>query len=208
MRVVVPVGPHQPKTRLGDVLAPDERVAFTEAMLADVLGAIRGAGRDPEVLSTAPIEVDAPVTVDDRALTPAVNAVLAEAKAKTEAGEPLAVVMADLPLATPESLTTLFETPGDVVLAPGRGGGTNAFVTRHPEFRVDYHGGSFLKHRRAAAELGSVGIVDSHRLATDIDERADLVELLIHGERTAADWLREAGFALDRSAGRVAVQRR
>lgn len=206
MRVVVPVGPHQPKTRLGDVLAPDERVAFTEAMLADVLGAIRGAGRDPEVLSTAPIEVDAPVTVDDRALTPAVNAVLAEAK--TEAGEPLAVVMADLPLATPESLTTLFETPGDVVLAPGRGGGTNAFVTRHPEFQVDYHGGSFLKHRRAAAELGSVGIVDSHRLATDIDERADLVELLIHGEGAAADWLRGAGFALDRSTGRVAVQRR
>lgn len=200
MRVVVPVAAEQPKTRLADVLTPDERVALSRAMLEDVLGAIRGAGGDPAVLSTAPIEVDAPVTVDDGPLTPAVNAALDRAEG------PVAVVMADLPLATGEALAELFDASGDVVLAPGRGGGTNAVVARHPDFRVDYHGGSFLKHREIAAELsGSFAVVDSHRLATDVDERADLVEVLIHGDGKAADWLRTAGFSLDRSSGRIAL---
>ena len=200
MRVVVPVAAERPKTRLADVLSAEERVAFTRAMLADVLRAVRGAGGDPEVLATAPIEVDAPVVVDDRPLTPAVNAALDDL--------PTSVVMADLPLATPDALEGLFGTPADVVLAPGRGGGTNALVVRHPDFRADYHGGSFLKHRAAASECGTVSVVDSHRLATDIDEPDDLVELLIHGDGAAAEWLREAGFSLDRSSGRVGLERR
>ncbi len=95
MRVVVPYAATEPKTRLADVLSPDERAAFAEAMLADVLAAVRATGRDPEVLATAPVETDAPVTVDDRPLTEAVNAVLAGTDG------PVAVVMADLALATP-----------------------------------------------------------------------------------------------------------
>ncbi|WP_336364452.1 2-phospho-L-lactate guanylyltransferase [Halalkalicoccus salilacus] len=200
MRVVVPVAAERPKTRLADVLNGEERVAFAMAMLEDVLRAVREAGSDPEVLATAPVEVDAPVTVDERPLTTAVNAALGE-------DVPIAVVMADLPLATPGALEELFEMPGDVAIAPGRGGGTNALVVRHSDFRVDYHGGSFLKHRDSAAGLGSFGIVDSHRLATDIDERSDLVELLIHGEGTAVDWLRDAGFSLVLRESRLAVTR-
>ncbi|WP_336343517.1 2-phospho-L-lactate guanylyltransferase [Halalkalicoccus ordinarius] len=199
MRVVVPVAAERPKTRLADVLTGEERLEFALAMLADVLRAVRGAGGDPEVLATAPLEADAPVTVDDRPLTPAVNAALDDL--------PTSVVMADLPLATPASLERLFATAGDVVIAPGRGGGTNALVVRHSEFRADYHGGSFLKHRAAAAKLGSLGVVDSHRLATDVDERSDLVELLVHGDGAAADWLRDAGFELVERESRLAVTR-
>jgi 2-phospho-L-lactate guanylyltransferase len=93
-------------------------------------------------------------------------------------------------------------------MAPGRGGGTNAFVASHPEFRVDYHGASYLDHREIAAEIGAESAaVDSHRLGTDVDEPADLAEVLIHGEGRAAAWLREAGFALDASGGRVSAAR-
>jgi len=57
-----------------------------------------------------------------------------------------------------------------------------------------------------------VRVVDSHRLATDVDEPADLAELLIHAEADgdggrAARWLRDAGFALDTTDGRVGVRR-
>ncbi|MEM4782576.1 MAG: 2-phospho-L-lactate guanylyltransferase [Halalkalicoccus sp.] len=200
MRVVVPFAATDPKTRLSSLLAPDERRAFSRAMLSDVLEAIRGADGDPELLATAPLDVDAPITVDTRPLTAAVNAAL-------DAGDETAVVMADLPLASADALEALFETPGDVVLAPGRGGGTNAIVSRHPDFRVDYHDGSFCKHRARAREIGSVGIVDSHRLATDVDEPADLVELLIHGEGRAAEWLSDAGFELVRKPSRLGVER-
>ncbi|WP_122089071.1 2-phospho-L-lactate guanylyltransferase [Halalkalicoccus subterraneus] len=200
MRVVVPFDATDPKSRLSGVLDREERRQFARAMLGDTLAAIRAAGGDPEVLATAPLDADGPVTVDDRALTEAVNGAFGP---ETET----AVVMADLPLATPEALRALFEVSGDVVLAPGRGGGTNAIVARHPDFRVDYHGGSFLKHRAAAAGLGSVEVVDSYRLATDVDEPDDLVEVLLHGEGRAADWLRDVGFELVRRESRLAVRR-
>lgn len=199
MRVVVPFATNDPKTRLSGLLDPAERRAFSRAMLEDVLEAVRDAGGDPEVLATAPMEVDVPTTVDDRPLTEAVNAAL---------DPETAVVMADLPLITVDALEELFGTSDDVALAPGRGGGTNALVSRHPDFRVDYHDGSFLKHRASAAELGSVAVVDSHRLATDIDEPEDLVELLIHGEGRAVEWLRDAGFELVRRESRLAIGRR
>jgi 2-phospho-L-lactate guanylyltransferase len=223
MRVVVPFAASDPKTRLADVLSADERAAFAAAMLDDVLAAVRATGREPEVLATAPVEADAPVTVDQRPLTEAVNAVLAETDG------PVAVVMADLALATPDALGDLFESgtesaADDVAIAPGRGGGTNALVARHPEFRADYHGTSYLDHREAAREVGAaVAVVDSHRLATDVDERADLTEVLIHGgsaekdRLTAPDdpretsrsraWLRRAGFELAEEDGRTTVSR-
>jgi 2-phospho-L-lactate guanylyltransferase len=96
-----------------------------------------------------------------------------------------------------ETLQALFEPAADVVLAPGRGGGTNAFVSRAPGFEVDYHGASIRDHRRIAQDAGaSVEEVDSFRLATDIDEPADLVEMLLHSEGAATDWLVEQGFEL------------
>ncbi|OYR46978.1 2-phospho-L-lactate guanylyltransferase [Halorubrum sp. Hd13] len=230
MEVLVPFSTDRPKSRLSAVLDPDERKAFARAMLRDVLDAVRAADGDPRVLATGPVEADlaCPVDVDERPLTDAVNAALdARVDDSPEDATPVAVVMADLALATPEALRELFAAgrEADVAIAPGRGGGTNAFAASHPAFRVDYHGASYLDHRRIAAEVGaSVAVVDSHRLATDVDEPADLAELLIHAEADgveggddgtdddadggrAARWLRDAGFALDATEGRVGVER-
>ncbi|MFC4543933.1 2-phospho-L-lactate guanylyltransferase [Halosolutus amylolyticus] len=205
MQVVVPFAVENPKTRLEPVLDPDERSTVARAMLADVVTAVADAGHEPTVLATEPLDlaVDAaPVAIDDRPLTPAVNARL------DVADGPVAIVMADLALATPAALARLFSTDGDVVIAPGRGGGTNALVVRHSEFRVDYHGASYLDHRAIAREIGAaVETIDSFRLATDIDEPADLVEVLVHADGRAADALRELGFELDASDGRVDVAR-
>jgi len=202
MRTVVPVSGSDPKTRLSSHLDADERREFTEAMLADVVTALQSASHPPEVITTAPVTADAPVTVDDRGLDPLVNDLLAETDGS------LAVVMADLPLLTPGTVARLFEPDADVVFAPGLGGGTNAFVCRHPDFRVDYHGASIRDHRQNASEMGAtVAEVDSRRLATDIDEPADLAELLLHGDGAAADWLDDAGFELVATDGRVAARR-
>lgn len=227
MEVLVPFSTDRPKSRLSAVLDPDERAAFARAMLRDVLDAVRAAGGEPRVLATGPVDAGlaCPVDVDERPLTEAVNAAL-DARFGGDGDEgdaddpnPVAVVMADLALATPAALRELFAAgrEADVAIAPGRGGGTNAFVAGHPAFRVDYHGASYLDHRRIAAEIGaSVAVVDSHRLATDVDEPADLAEVLIHAEADdgddadggrAARWLRDAGFALDATDGRVGVER-
>ncbi|ELZ49833.1 hypothetical protein C464_03799, partial [Halorubrum coriense DSM 10284] len=173
-------------------------------------------GGEPRVLATDPVDVDRPVTVDERPLTDAVNAALDARlgsdgeRGPDEAPERVAVVMADLALATPVAVDRLFAAgrDADVAVVPGRGGGTNAFVASHPDFRVDYHGASYLDHREIAARIGATfETVDSQRLGTDVDEPADLAEVLIHGEGRSATWLREAGFALDASEGRVTVAR-
>ena len=213
MRVVVPFGAERPKTRLSPVLDADERRAFARAMLRDVLDALASTGHDPTVVATAPVDCDAPVEVDDRPLTEAVNDRLPggagdDAAAEDDRPDPVAVVMADLALATPAALERLFAPDADVVLAPGRGGGTNALVVRHPGFRVDYHGASIRDHRAIARDVGaSTATVDSFRLATDVDESGDLVEVLLHADGRAAAWLREAGFAVTATDGRVEATR-
>ena len=199
MEVFVPFSAERPKTRLADVLDAGERASFARAMLADVLGVLRAAGHEPTVLSTAPVEVEVPVEVDERPLSTAVNARLAP---------PVAVTMADLALVTPDALNRLFAPDADVVIAPGLGGGTNALVTRHPDFRTDYHGASYRDHLVIAEAAGaSVATVDSLRLAVDVDEPGDLAEVLLHGDGAARDWLADAGFALDVTDGRVGVRR-
>jgi len=204
MRVVVPFSTERPKTRLSSVLDADERRAFARAMLRDVLDALASTGHDPAVVATAPVDGDVPVEVDDRPLTEAVNDRLPGG----ESDDPVAVVMADLALATPAALERLFAPDADVVFAPGRGGGTNALVVGHPVFRVDYHGASIRDHRAIAREAGaSTATVDSFRLATDVDEPADLVEVLLHADGRAAAWLREAGFAVTATDGRVEATR-
>ena len=219
MRVVVPFSAERPKTRLSSVLDADERRAFARAMLRDVLDALASTGHDPTVVATAPVDCDAPVEVDERSLTEAVNdrlpggagddaAADAGAAAEDDRPDPVAVVMADLALATPAALERLFAPDADVVLAPGRGGGTNALVVRDPGFHVDYHGASIRDHRAIAREVGaSTATVDSFRLATDVDEPGDLVEVLLHADGRAAAWLREAGFAVTATDGRVEATR-
>ena len=203
MRVLVPFDPRNPKTRLDAVFSDDERREFARAMLTDVVEAVRATGHAPEVLTPTRIDVsEATTLVDDRPLSPAVNAVL------DATAEPTAVVMADLPLVTQSTCARLFEAEGEVVLARGTGGGTNGLVARHPDFRVDYHGASYLDHLAAAESCGaSVVELDSYRLCVDVDEPEDLAELLLHGRGRAHEWLRNAGFRLETGDGRVAARR-
>ncbi|WP_280535757.1 2-phospho-L-lactate guanylyltransferase [Halopenitus sp. POP-27] len=219
MDVFVPFAAHRPKTRLSGTFTIEERRAFADAMLGDVLTAVQAAGGSPTVLADRPIDLttrvgaevatDVAVRVDDRDLSPAVNAALADAVSNTP-DDAVAVVMSDLGIATPDSLRRLFAADGDVVIAPGRGGGTNALVVRDPAFRVDYHGVSLRDHRRIAADVGAtVTELDSHRLASDVDERGDLTEVLLHGSGAARRWLVDAGFEPSSAAeARAGVRRR
>ncbi len=199
MAVLVPFAADNPKTRLEKALESAERADFARAMLRDVCETVAATGREPTVLATAPVDVPHPVVVDDRPLTEAVNARLEP---------PTAVVMADLALATPTAVERLFAPDADVVLAPGLGGGTNAAVVRHDAFAFDYHGVSIRDHRRRAREAGAdLATVDSFRLAVDVDEPRDLVEVLLHGNGRGREWLRDAGFDAVATDGRVEARR-
>lgn len=201
MEVVIPFDDRRPKTRLAPVLDEPERRTFARTMLRDVVDTLRHIDREPTILANDNVDVDAAVVIDERPLTDAVNGVLDD-------GGEVAIIMADLALATPASLQRLFQASADVVLAPGLGGGTNAVVVSHPTFRVDYHGASIRDHRRIAREVdASRATIDSFRLALDIDEPSDLAELLLHGRGASVDWLRDRGFTVTTTDGRVGVER-
>lgn len=226
MRVVVPFAAADPKTRLESLLTSTERSRLARAMLADVVETVVETGHEVVIVSTTPLEKanldleghvleSVTIEVDERSLSDAVNARLPagdgrEVDVRHGPNDAVGVVMADLALATTDALEGLFGADGDVVVAPGRGGGTNALVIRHPEFRVDYHGASYLDHCEAATAVGAtLEAVDSFRLGTDVDEPEDLVEVLVHGSASnrTLTCLRRLGFELERSSGRVGVTR-
>ena len=185
----------------------EERVGFVYACLEDVCAAVDAAGGEPVVLSTEPLDGRATegyeTVVRDEDLTPAVNAVLRDET------PPVAVVVADLPLATPEPLERLYAPDAGFAVAPGRGGGTNSFVTHDADFRVDYHGTSFVDHVEGARQLGcAVEVVDSFRLSTDADEPADLVEVLLHGDGRAARFINDRFELVEDDRSRVTLERK
>lgn len=205
MKVYVPYDDRNPKTRLSPLLDEDERADFVRACLDDVCDAIEATDADatPVVLSTLPIDTEYKNVVRDEPLTPAVSAVLEDTEV------PVGVVVADLPLATSDALDRLFASDAGFAVVPGRGGGTNAFVTRNPNFRVNYHGTSVTDHIEIAREVGAdIEVVDSFRLFVDADEPDDLVDVLLHGEGRAADFLSERFEVVENEENRVELRRR
>ena len=203
--VLIPFKPVNPKTRLSCVLSQEEREAFARAMLDDVVSAVKDANCTPVIVGTELYDSDdVQITIPDTDLSTTLNALLPDSLA------PILILMADLPLANAEAIRRIFATEKDIALVPGRGGGTNAVFIRDPKrFHMDYYGTSFLKHKKIAEDEGlSFEVIDSFRLFSDIDEKDDLVELLIHGSGKSSSYLSEKGFALTVDKGRVGVERR
>ena len=202
---IIPYKRKNPKTRLSCVLDENEREGFAEAMMLDVVAAVKDAEYRPVILGTEPFESDlVQVAMPEKGLSEALNEYLSCAL------DSVLIIMADIPLADEASVKRVIATQKDIAIVPGRGGGTNVIFIRDPsKFRVDYYGGSFEKHMKIAQGAGlSVEVIDSSRLHTDIDEKEDLVELLIHGTGKGRAYLSERGFALTTEKGRVGVERK
>jgi 2-phospho-L-lactate guanylyltransferase len=201
----IPYKPVNPKTRLSCVLSQEERESFARSMLADVISAVKDVNCSPVVIGTELFESeDIQITVRDADLNQTLNSLMPEVSGQ------LLIIMADLPLADAASLKRVLATGKDVAIVPGRGGGTNVIYLKEPQrFHFDYYGTSFLKHVKNANDAGlSYEVIDSFRLHTDIDEKEDLVELLIHGTGKSRAYLEELGFVLSVEKGRVGVERK
>lgn len=204
VHAIIPFRPINPKTRLSEVMDQEEREAFARAMLGDVLSVLHEAGCSPCILSTVPFEYcDVATQIDTRDLNEALNAYLSVQEA------PVLIIMSDLPLVTPDAIRRLVSGTADVGIVPGRGGGTNVLYIRKPQaYHVDYYGASFCDHVRIAQDAGlTYEVIDSYFMSTDIDEKEDLVEILIHGSGRSRRFLHEIGIRLSLEKGRVGIQR-
>ncbi|MCD6207432.1 MAG: 2-phospho-L-lactate guanylyltransferase [Methanosarcinales archaeon] len=212
MRIVVPFKKENAKSRLAGVLTPDERGSFAMCMLRDVIDVADGFDLDiltPSLLTDDCIDdIHRHVLLSDLGLNEALNEYLLK-QAECNCGHVM-IVMADLPLIRKYHLAEIACSDSDVVIAPGKGGGTNILCIRDPSrFRVDYYGTSFLDHLQIAHENDlTVAVYDSFAASTDIDEPEDLVELLLHGHGgSARNMLVDLGFVVAVRNGRSGVER-
>jgi 2-phospho-L-lactate guanylyltransferase len=189
--VIVPFKERNAKSRLAALLSEEERDEFARRMLRDVTSSLRDS------------VVDGFMMLSEDGLNESINGILSCRNEET------LIVMPDLPLITAENIDEIVAHEEEIVIAPGRRGGTNVLFIRSPRrFHVDYHGLSFLDHLKIARENGlSTGIYDSFLASTDIDEVDDLIDLLTHGNGYAAQYLSEIGILLRVEGERVRVDR-
>ncbi len=187
--VVIPVKPlNQAKTRLSQVLTPQERQQLAETMFRHVLGVVQHI---PKLMGTLVISRDNKAlaiareygarTVQESG-APELNSALMRATQVISRlnGSAILILPADLPLLEAEDVQGIIrmgENESSLVIATDQHeDGTNALFTRPPGL-IDYaYGpGSFARHMDKAREVGAeVHIYHSERLSLDIDMPADL----------------------------------
>lgn len=209
MRAVIPFKKSNAKSRLQALLSEKEREDLAMAMLADVVGTLAGSDCFDviDILSTSFIYVeDTNIVLTELGLNEALNEYLSKMSSHN-LNEPVLIIMADIPLVSKKNIKDIVSSQADIVIAPGRMGGTNAVFIRNPlSFHVDYYGASFLKHLEIAKNL-YVEVFDSFNLSTDIDEVSDLAEVLIHGKGHSKAYLEKISIRILANKGRVGVER-
>jgi 2-phospho-L-lactate guanylyltransferase len=188
------------KSRLAPALKPAERRLLAFAMLRDVLGTVSDYGKVTILsrpgLHAAQVGYDVEIHESELDLNDALNALITD-EAMQGWPSDILIVMADLALLTQNDVVGILSCQGDVVLCPGRGGGTNMILIRAPEFRTCYQGLSFPKHLDYARQAGlEVSVFESFRAGSDIDCPEDLAEVLLHSRGKARVLLENMGFSV------------
>jgi 2-phospho-L-lactate guanylyltransferase len=190
------------KQRLDNDLSDGTRRALAEAMVTDVLIALRRAKGVDEVLvvsgETMAVALaagyDAAAVIDDPDDAGHSAAAARGVQAAIERGATrVLLVPGDCPALDPAEVDELLEEadgvqPPDVVVVPDRhGDGTNALLLTPPDaIRPSFGPGSRERHERLAAEAGATcAAIAIPTLSLDVDTADDLAAL-----RTALDDVR------------------
>jgi 2-phospho-L-lactate/phosphoenolpyruvate guanylyltransferase len=200
IRIVVPFKLDNAKSRLAPALKPAERRLLAFAMLRDVLRTVSGFGivtiLSRPGLDAAKVGYDVAIHESELDLNDVLNELINDEALRGWPSDIL-IVMADLALLTQKDIAGILSCRGDVVLCPGRGGGTNMILIRRPEFRTCYQGLSFPKHLAFAQRAGfEVSVFESFRAGCDIDCPEDLAEVLLHGRGETRALLEKMGFSV------------
>jgi 2-phospho-L-lactate guanylyltransferase len=195
------------KTRLARALSPGARRVLAEAMLRDVLAALRGSRaigviwvvtHDRELLGRVGRWGAEPLEEKfDGGLNPALR--LATRAALERGARGALIVPSDIPLlraSDVRSLLSAARSPGVVAVAARDGRGTNALLRTPPDVIAPCFGrDSLARHARLAARRGVPFIARRNlRVALDIDTPSDLLALARRAGGHTARALRRIGF--------------
>lgn len=179
------------KQRLSDALSPGARRALAEAMVTDVLGALRHSAAVAEIVvvtgepvvqalarSQGARVVGEPIEAGQSAAALLGIAALADPIVRA------LMIPGDCPALDPAEVAALLDRPeapdGEVVIVPDRHGtGTNALLLSPPTaIRPAFGPGSRERHERLAARAGVVcEVCEPRTLVLDVDTAEDLEAL-------------------------------
>ncbi len=179
------------KQRLGGSLAAVQRRTLAEAMVRDVLEALRRVDAielvvvvtaEPAAVEAAG-EASAYVVHDDLEAGQSAAARAGVAEALRRGADRVLLVPGDCPALDPAEVTALLDPPGSgrrAVVVPDRHGtGTNALVLAPPDVIGPAFGpGSFARHMSAGRAAGAaVSVATVSSLGLDVDTADDLAAL-------------------------------
>ena len=180
------------KTRLSPFLSPNEREKLLKVMLQDVTDALKKhvdkifiISRDEDVLDYAKkLNVDTILENENSNLNKALTQAMKYCKGKTRK---IMIVPSDIPLIGKTNIKILIDASKnlDFIIVPAKGGGTNMIIMKPMAIHTRYEGFSYKEHVQAAERKKlNPQVHDSFFMALDVNTAEDLVEIMIHGEKT------------------------
>ncbi len=203
------------KTRLSPTLLPSERENLLKAMLKDVssnlievVDRVVVISADWDVLHFAyELGVEILEEKGNTDLNGALEQAIKWCKPKCDR---TLIVPSDVPLVGKADLKGLIENSKkhDMVIAPAKGGGTNALIFSPGMIKLHFGECSFFKHINEAKRRGlSVKVHDSFYLSLDVNTAEDLGEIILHGDGTYTKaYLRELKLKVKPSRGAERLQ--
>jgi 2-phospho-L-lactate/phosphoenolpyruvate guanylyltransferase len=198
--LLIPIkDPERAKTRLADLLSPQERSRLAWAMFEDVSrAAARCTKPDAVVMVTSfPQAIERArglgwgVIVEESQISESASIDSASGALSKRGFDTVMRLPADLPLVRAEDIDALLaielRAPAALVVPSREGTGTNAIIRTPPDlFPSRFGPNSLALHREESARAGiDCMVVNNSRIALDIDEPEDLELLLEVGRGTA-----------------------
>lgn len=183
------------KQRLSSLMTQAERTQLAWAMLENTFAAaarVRNADRVAVVTLYPPAialaeKYGMELILETEQISESASVDFGSLEARERGASSVLRLPIDLPLIEADDIETILDRDAAVVIVPSRDGtGTNAILRRPPDLFPSHFGtGSLAKHLNEARSLGAhCEVVHLPRIALDIDEPADLTELLKEGQGT------------------------
>ncbi|MDR2623383.1 MAG: 2-phospho-L-lactate guanylyltransferase [Methanobrevibacter sp.] len=190
---IIPVSKfNNAKTRLSPFLSSQERENLLKSMLKDVFMALKEhvdkviiISGDRDVLDYGKeLGVVTLLEEENSNLNLALKQAMEWAKDKVSK---VIIIPSDVPLIAKSDIYTLINhgKSQDFIIAPSRGGGTNALIIKPLAIEMNYGEDSFRKHVSEAIAHNLPPLVyDSFFLSLDVNITEDLGEIMLHDEKS------------------------
>ena len=199
------------KTRLSPTLTPLERENLLKSMLKDVIGVLKQKVSEVVVISSDEevlryVDDMGVVSLKEEGKTDLNGALIQAIKWCSNHSEQVLIVPSDVPLMKVEHVDKIIKMgeTADLVIAPAKGGGTNALLCPVKNMEMKFGECSFFEHLNVACSQNwQYAVFDSFYMSLDVNTAEDLGEIMLHGLDTATrSFLKSTGLEVSSNHGK------